>query len=303
MKIIIFGAGAIGSFFGAKLAKFNEVILIGRKKHVEAIKKNGLTIEGKTKLHVEVYSETDISKVRTKPDLIILTVKSYDTLEAVTELSTLINYDTLLLSMQNGLGNIDLIKIKIDIKHVLAGVTTHGVVFSKPGTITHTGLGQTIIGELDGKNTNRIKDIKKELIRSGIHTDISSNIIRDIWVKTIINSSINPLTVFCRQKNRYLLENPIIEKCVERICIESTKIAKAYGFRLSNKSMLEKTKDVIKNTADNYSSMLQSINSGRKTEIDAINGKLAEIGNSYGINTPLNDALIYFVKQINKKWQ
>ena len=203
MKIIIFGAGAIGSLFGAKLAKFNEVILIGRKKHVEAIKKNGLTIEGKTKLHVEVHSETDISKVGTKPDLIILTVKSYDTLEAVTELSTLINYDTLLLSMQNGLGNIDLIKIKIDIKHVLAGVTTHGAVFSKPGTITHTGLGQTIIGELDRKNTNQIKDIKRELIRSGIHTDISSNIIRDIWVKTIINSCINPITVFCRQKNGY----------------------------------------------------------------------------------------------------
>ena len=301
MKIIVFGAGAIGSLFGAILAKFNEVILIGRKKHVEAIKKNGLTIEGKTKLNVEVFSETDISKVRMKPDLIILTVKSYDTLEAITQLSSIIKNDTLLLSMQNGLGNIDLIKNKIDVKCVIAGITTHGAVFSKPGIITHTGRGQTIIGELDGKNTNRIKSIKKELIRSGIPTDISSNIIRDIWVKTIINSCINPITVFCRQKNGYLLENPIIEKCVEQICIESTKIAKAYGFRLFNNSMIEKTKYVIKNTADNYSSMLQSINSCSKTEIDSINGKLVEIGNSYGIDTPLNNALVYFVKHINKK--
>ncbi|MBN2603221.1 MAG: ketopantoate reductase family protein [Candidatus Thermoplasmatota archaeon] len=301
MKIIVFGAGAIGSLFGALLAKFNKVVLIGRKKHVEAIKKNGLTIEGKTKLHVEVFSEIDISKVEMKPDLIILTVKSYDTLEAVTQLSPLVKDDTLLLGMQNGLGNVDLIQNMIDIKCVIEGVTTNGAVFSKPGIITHTGSGKTIIGELDGKNTNRIKGIKKELTRSGIPTDISSNIFRDIWVKTIINSSINPLTVFCIQKNGYLLENPIIEKCVEQICIESTKIAKAYGFRFSNKSMIEKTKNVIKNTADNYSSMLQSINSDRKTEIDAINGKLAEIGNSYGIDTPLNNALIYFVKQINKK--
>lgn len=303
MKIIVFGAGAIGSLFGALLAESNEVVLIGRKKHVESINKNNLKIKGKTNLDVEIPSETDISKVKIKPDLIILTVKSYDTIEAIGQLAHSINTNTILMSMQNGLDNIDSIQKKIDVKHVIAGVTTHGAVFSKPGIIFHTGKGQTTIGELDGKKTKRIINIKKELTNAGIITDISGNIIRDIWIKTIINSSINPLTVFCRQKNGYLLENPILEKCVERVCIESTKIAKAYGSGLSSKSMIEKTKEVIKITADNYSSMLQSVNSGRKTEIEAINGKLVEIGNSYNVDAPLNKALLYFVKQINKKLQ
>jgi 2-dehydropantoate 2-reductase len=97
------------------------------------------------------------------------------------------------------------------------------------------------------------------------------------------------------------LQNPIIEKCVEKVCAESTRIAKAYGFKILNGSMIEKTREVIRNTADNYSSMLQSVNSDRKTEIDAINGKLAEIGNSLHVDATLNKALIYFIKQINKK--
>jgi 2-dehydropantoate 2-reductase len=200
MKIIVFGAGAIGSLFGALLAKFNEVVLIGRKNHVEAIKKNGLIIEGKTKLNIQVKSETNISKVNIQPDLIILTVKSYDTNDAITQLSPIIKDHVVLLSMQNGIGNVESIKEKIDFKYVLAGITTQGAVFSKPGKIVHTGKGQTIIGELDGKISKRIKRIQKELIRSGIITDISGNIIRDIWIKSIINSSINPLTVFFRKK-------------------------------------------------------------------------------------------------------
>jgi len=94
------------------------------------------------------------------------------------------------------------------------------------------------------------------------------------------------------------LKNPILEKLLENICIESTCIANAYGFDFSVDDMIQKTKNVIKNTAENFSSMLQSLKKNKKTEIDSINGKLAMIGKEYNIDTTLNDFIVHYIKSL-----
>lgn len=291
MNIVVFGAGAIGSLFGALLSKKNKVVLVGRAPHVTCIQKNGLTIKGKTHRSVKVAAVESATDVRFIADLIILTVKSYDTETASKAIRPCMSDSTMVLSIQNGLGNIEKIGNSIHKCHILAGVTTQGAIFSKPGGIIHTGEGNTILGELHGTQSARLKNLVDLFNEAGIKTQETSDIVTEIWIKTIINSSINPLTAFLRCKNGYLLENPLLEKIIERVCTESTRVATSQGISTSPLEMIEKTKEVIRNTAKNYSSMLQSIQQGKKTEIDAINGALIRIGTNQNIDTTLNRIL------------
>lgn len=298
MNIVIFGAGAIGSLFGALLSKKNNVILIGRTSHINAIKKHGLMVKGKTRLNVKIPAKDSTKKIKSSPDLLILTVKSYDTKNAIKEAKPLIKNNTLVLSLQNGLDNVDKIEKIVDRKNIFAGITTHGAIFSSPGVIEHTGKGHTTLGYLSKQKTERVKQLANMFNEAGIETEVSTDIIKEIWIKAVINSSINPLTTFFQCKNGYLLENPILECLIEKICEESTLVANKEGTNISHKNMYSKTKQVIQDTTENYSSMLQSFQKGKKTEIDSINGKIVEIGKKHGLELLMNEMLIYCIKSI-----
>jgi 2-dehydropantoate 2-reductase len=298
MKIVIFGAGAIGSLFGALLSKNNDVLLLGRKSHINSIKNNGLTITGKTNLNVKINAESSFENISFSPDLLILTVKSFDTEAAIKQVRKIINNNTKILSIQNGLDNIEKISKYIKLEKIIAGITTHGAFFSKPGIVEHTGMGMTVLGSLNSTKTNFLYAVVKIFNESGIKTKESKNISVDIWNKAIINSSINPLTSIFQCNNGYLLENPILEILLENICKESTSIASAYGIDLSVDVLIKKTKEVVKNTSENFSSMLQSIKKNKKTEIDSINGKLTYIGKKYHVDTTLNDFLFHYIKSL-----
>lgn len=300
MKIVIVGAGAIGSLFGAFLSKKNTVVLLGRTSHITAIQHHGLTIKGKTHLHVKVSAVDSVKDTTFSPDLIILTVKSYDTETAIKQVSSLLQDETVVLSLQNGLDNLEKIKHIVDKNYLLAGVTTHGALFSGPGVITHTGIGKTILGELNGTRTQRLKTIVKIFQDAGIETSISTTILHEIWAKAIVNSSINPITAFFHCKNGYLLKNPILERIVEIICAESTSIAQVEGVPLTVPDMIQRTKEIIRETANNSSSMLQSIQHGKKTEIDAINGRLLTLGKRHGVEMPLNTILVDLMTSLTK---
>ncbi|MCK5458730.1 MAG: 2-dehydropantoate 2-reductase [Thermoplasmatales archaeon] len=298
MNIVVLGAGAIGSLFGALLSKKNNVILIGRTSHVNAIRKNGLSIGGKTQLNVKISAKDSINSIPFSVDLLIVTVKSYDTKSAIDQAKQIIHDKTVVLSLQNGLDNIKAIEHVVERRQIIAGVTTHGAFFSKPGCIKHTGVGKTVLGELDGESSERIKNIENIFNLAEIGTVVSKNIIKDMWVKAVINSSINPITAFFGCSNGYLLENPLLEKIVEKICEESTNVANAYGIKLSYSDMVQRTKEVIRKTSENYSSMLQSVQKGKTTEIDSINGVLIDIGRTYNVDVSLNEILVSLIKNL-----
>ena len=301
MNIIVMGAGAIGSLFGAFLSKRNHVSLVGRTPHITRITKKGLKITGKTNITVNVEAVDSVDQINNKsPDLIILTVKSYDTENAARMIKPILSDNTIVLSLQNGLNNLEKIGKIINQKKIVAGVTTHGALFTKPGIIKHTGLGKTILGELDDKLTKRVQNLASVFKQADIDTNISTNICSEIWIKTIINSSINPITGMLKCKNGCLLEHPLLEKLVEETCKESSAVARTVGVKLIDADLIKMTKRVIKDTSENYSSMLQSFQKGKKTEIDSINGKIIEIGKQHGIKTPFNDALFSLVKALEK---
>ncbi len=298
MNIIIFGAGAIGSLFGALLNRNNDVTLIGRPYHINVIKKNGLKIEGKTKLYLNMAAMENIKQLKKTPDLLILAVKSYDTTQASKTIKKLVDRNTIVLTLQNGLDNIDKIEKFIDRDHILVGVTTQGAYLSKPGVVRHTGLGKTTIGELNGEESERLKNIIRIFNESFIETVYSENITRDIWIKAIINSCINPITTIFRCKNGYLQKNPILNNIVRKIIDESINVANKHGMNISKKFVLDKTKKVVKSTEKNYSSMLQSFNKGQKTEIDSINKKIVEIGKFYSIDVSLNELMVDIIESL-----
>jgi 2-dehydropantoate 2-reductase len=298
MKIVIFGSGAIGSLFGSLLNKNNSIILFGRKPHVDIIKKEGLTITGKTIFNGKIQTTSDINDIDIKPDLILLTVKSYDTNNAIKQMKKIVYKNTIILTIQNGLDNLEKLKKIFNNKQILAGITTEGSLFVEPGLIKHTGRGVTIIGELDGKDSYRINKIVDLFNDSGIYSIKTNNILREIWKKAIINSCINPLTTIFKCKNGYLMDNPILFKTVKLICYESTNIAIKLGYDINQVNMFLETVDIIEKTRHNYSSMYQSYFKNKKTEIESINGKFMYIGNKMNIDVSLNEILVNLVNSL-----
>ncbi len=298
MKIVIFGAGAIGSLLGALLSKHHHVFLIGRKSHINIIQSKGLHIIGKTIFHEKIPASYSIEDVSFNVDFLILAVKSFDTLEAIKQAQKCISKNTIILTFQNGLDNLEKIQSVVPKLQILAGVTTHGSVFVEPGIIYHSGIGRTAIGELDGSTTNRLKFIVEMFNEAGILTYISTDIYKDIWRKVIINSSINPLTAIFRCKNGYLLENPVLSHLVFNLCHESTQVANSIKNQFLTKDTYNQTIQVITETSENYSSMFQSVERESRTEIDSINGKIVTYGKNNNISVLLNEAICFIIKNL-----
>jgi 2-dehydropantoate 2-reductase len=296
MIIVVLGAGAIGSFFGGLLSKHNQVILVGRKDHVNKINSQGLQIKGKTQFKRKIAAVTSISQITTPPDLIVLTVKAFDTIQAIIQAKEIIGPKTNVLSFQNGLDNLNQIRKTVDKNQILAGITTHGVQFIQPGVIYHKGNGKTVIGEPYQKKSQRIQQIADLFNQANISVTISSRIIEDIWKKAIVNASINPLTAIFSCQNGYLAQNPILTEMVKKICEESVCVAQQNGFSFKTKDLINLTFEVIQQTKKNNSSMLQSIKQNKQTEIDEINGRIAEIGKIKNCPVYLNELLTKIIK-------
>lgn len=300
MRILIFGAGAMGSFLAGVLSQKHEVTLYGRGKKIEVVREKGIKISGKTELVTKMKTALNPKELRGKEyDLIVLAVKSYDTSSAL-EVIKEIKSKATVLSLQNGLDNEIRIAEAIGKERTLGGVTSHGITFVEPGHVQHAGTGETIIGELDCKETERVKKIGQAFTSVGIETRISRDIHSDIWIKGIVNAGINPLTALTRLHNGYLLKIPWLTRLLENTCQECIAVAQKAGIDIQGCDIIEKTKNVARLTGENKSSMLQDIEKGRRTEIDSINGRIVEVGKKHGVETPINSALVALVKGIEE---
>ena len=291
MRVVVFGAGALGSFFGGMLSKKHDVLLVGRKEHVDAINGGGLAIEGKTDFVAFPEASTSMRE-GDDADLVILTVKAYDTEEAVKEIAG--KCSAPILSLQNGLRNEEMIERIAGADRAVGGVTTHGVRYVAPGRVEHTGIGETIVGEMDGSVSGRVKKFADALTGCGVHTEVSSNIKREIWRKAVVNAAINPLTAILRCRNGYLLENEHARKLMGRICREGMAVAGGLGLGIGD--AMEKAEEVARLTAENQSSMLQSLLRKRRTEIEFINGEIARVGRKVGVETPVNSTIVEIIR-------
>lgn len=304
MNITIVGPGALGCFLGVMLARRNHDVLMFDHKleRVEHIRENGIRLEGDDKRY-SVGASTD-PKDASKSDLVLICVKAYNTKAAVAPLaSTLADGSARILTLQNGIGNIELLVDAFGEERVWGGITSQGATALGPGYARHAGRGDTIIGAFKPENEKkRLDDVAGIFNDAGMPTRIEENVQSVIWSKLIINVGINALTAITRLRNGELLKHPETELLMKQVVEEAVALSEARGVKLVFDNPLERVRNVAECTAGNISSMLQDVNAKRKTEIDQINGAVAQYGMEMGVPATVNQALTNIVKTIEKTY-
>lgn len=297
MRIAVIGAGAIGCLFGGRLHLAGQsVLLIHHRRSVAAtIEKKGVSIREPSGKVVRVHLETRTKLSRhDKPELVLVTVKAYDTESVAALLKKSLMHNVPVLSFQNGLGNVDTLERHLGSDSIIAGTTTEAALTTGPGRVIHAGVGMTWLGEMDGKLTERCLAIRRAFRGADFSAIISKNVKGVLWTKAIVNSAINPISAIARVRNGDVHRTPELREIAFKVVDEGTAVAQANGILLepSPKPLLAR---VLALTARNKSSMLQDIEAGRKTEIRQLNGYVSRIGSLVGVSTPFNELLTKLV--------
>ena len=304
MKIVVIGAGAMGSLFGALLAESGENVLLYDiwKEHVKAINEKGLDIElnGNTR-SVSVNATTDKKQIG-KTDLAIIFVKSNQTGNAARIASELVGNYGFVLTLQNGMGNANIIGEVIDHGRIIAGTTSHGATMLGPGSIRHAGTGQTLIGIWSGIQKTGIQKIADTFNKAGIVTETVDDVRSVIWSKLLVNVGINAITSLTGIKNGRILDLSVTKELSRAAVKEAIEVAKAQGVKVADNTV-EHVFQVAKATSANRSSMGQDVDNKRQTEISAINGAVVEEAQKLGINVPVNQTLTALIETLQAHYE
>jgi len=295
VRVLVFGAGAIGSLVGGLLSIENDVTLVGREAHVNAINRRGLRITGLTTRIAWPEAATEVPSHA--PDVILVSTKAYDTARAVESLRAF-RGRSMFATLQNGLGNAE--RLAANAERVIAGTTTHGVTFVAPGEIVHAGVGDTVVGPWKGLGTADVRSFAGALTAVGIQTTVVEDVRRELWAKAVMNAAINPLTAVMRRPNGALVAGVDLRFLLGRVAREGVAAARAAGIDLDADVLAERAADVASRTADNRSSMLQDVERGHRTEIDAITGALLRVASSHGMFLAYTHALDALVRGLER---
>lgn len=300
MKVVIVGPGAMGCLFAGLLRKAgHDVWILDKSKdRAEIIERNGIQLEGIGGKRVIRLKATINPNDIGAADLVFIWVKAYDTRSAINSVYPVISPETLVISLQNGLGNLEAIADSVGIERVIGGITSHGATRLEIGKVRHAGKGDTVIGRMDKKGDGDMCKLARLLSKADIETHISDDIFNAIWSKLIINAAINPLTAITSLKNGRLLDFDETRRLLDLVTAEAEKIAQMAGISLAYPDIKGKVYAVCEATAQNTSSMLQDVLRGRRTEIDAINGAIVQKARELKTDAPVNEVLMCLVKML-----
>ena len=288
MEIIVLGAGAIGSLYGAKLAATNQVTLIARSDHVAIVNANGLRVEGLESEVVRVRAALAVEALGPEA-LVLVTTKVSDSRAALEPLAPLIRNDTTILSLQNGLGSEQIVREALgDRGIVLRGFTQFGAIFKAPGLIEFLARGYTVIEQHE-----RTPRLARVFTAAGLDCRISADIQRDVWYKLIVNCVVNPITAILGCEVRGIA-NPELDPLKRLVIDECVAVAAAEGFSFD----LDFNREISEffRPSHNVASMLQDLRRGHGTEIDYLNGAIVVLGQRHGLSCPVNTALTSIIK-------
>lgn len=305
MKIAVVGAGAMGSLFGALLAEAGNEVWLNDvwAEHVHAINQNGLKIEREGKSRkVEVHAVREGREIG-EAELVIVFVKSTQTEAAAEIAGILAGNDGMVLTLQNGMGNADIIAEAIEPVRVLAGTTSHGATLLGPGSIRHAGVGPTTIGgwSRTKEGFDRAARFADLFNGAGIVCETVEDIRIPVWNKLLINVGINAITALTGIKNGQILDLEVT-RCLSRAAVEEAmNVAKARGISV-REDMVDHVLEVARATAANRSSMGQDVDHRRQTEIGAINGFIVREATALGLMTPVNQALTGLIETLENHY-
>ncbi len=303
MKISIIGAGAMGSLYGGMLAgSGHDVVLYDvNKAHVNRIINDGLIIHSPStgdKTVTSPEATTDPAGVKGS-DIFIIFVKSTITEIVAKQFIEYADDDTIVITLQNGLGNEAIIRKYFGADRVAAGVTSQGATFLGPGEINHAGNGPTYLC-MSNKDNSRLEPFVRALNSCGFETHIESNIENLIWSKLVINVGINAVTAITGLENGKLLNYPEIKAVMKDLVEEGVETAEKKGIKFTYENPLKVVYEVAEKTALNRSSMLQDFDRGNITEIDFINNAIVLEAENQGIKAPVNKTITNIVKTMER---
>jgi len=301
MKIAVVGAGAMGSLFGAMLAEAGSEVWLYDVwiEHVQTINQDGLSIEREGKSHtVKIKATADPEQIG-PAELVIIFVKSTRTTSAAETAQTIAGHDGSVMTLQNGMGNADVIAEFIEPVRILAGTTSHGATMLGPGRIHHAGFGSTTIGAWaeSEQGLRRARKFADFFIRAGIETHAVKDVRMVVWNKLLINIGINALTALTGIKNGRILDLEITRKLSRTAVEEAINVARAQSVNV-RKNAVDQVFNVAQATAVNRSSMGQDVDNKRQTEIAAINGFIVREAKRLGLEAPVNETLTALVQTL-----
>lgn len=295
MRVVVIGAGAMGSLFAARLSVVAPVILLSRwAEAIAEVRKRGVRLLDTRGERAYFVPITDDPAEAALADLALILVKSYDTPHAAAWAAAALAPDGVALTLQNGLGNAEVLAAAVGPQRTLQGITSEGATLLGPGRVCHAGSGVTIVGTKP-ETAARAEEIVALFQRAGFTTRLSDQVESLVWGKLVVSAGINPLTALLGVRNGALVEDEAARAALRLAVGEAATVARGLGIPLPYPDAIAWAEEVCRATADNLSSMLQDVRQGRPTEVEAINGALVRAAESAGLAAPVNRFLWHLV--------
>jgi len=303
MHFLVVGPGAMGCLFAARLkrAGYEVTLLDYLQERARQINSQGIVVQGVTGEY-KVTVPTVADRISMHPDFVLFCVKSYKTKEAAETIKSWLWPEAFVVTLQNGVGNLEILEEIFGKKKVFGGITAQGATLLGPGKIRHAGQGETIIGPEEDSDSP-LEKIVSAFNTAGFKTRSIKNVVDLIWGKLIINVGINVLSAITRLKNGRLAELNGTRLIMENAVKEAVAVAAAKNIQLPYPDPLARVMEVCRDTAENIASMLQDVLKERMTEVDFINGAIVREGIRLGIPTPVNHTLTCLVKTIQETYE
>jgi len=301
MRIAIMGAGAVGGFFGAKLvAASYDVAFIARGAHLAAMQREGLIIESFAgNLHVRDRLFTDDPTEVGIADLILFSVKSYETESAAQALEPMVGEKTVILSLQNGVDNADKIAHIWGVRRTLAGVVYIGSQLSYPGTIKHSAGGRIVFGELDGRVHETTKAVEQVLSSAQIPCEINAEIRKAQWQKLLWNAPFCAISCLARATAKEIAESDSLTMLALDCMAEVKEAANTVSIDL-DPALFDETLNFSSSLGEFKPSMLQDLEAGKPLEFEAFNGIVVSLLQQAGKQAPTNQVFYRVLKHLDK---
>lgn len=300
-KIVVMGAGAVGGYFGGRLlfSDVNDVFFIARGEHLKALQKKGLTVRSiDGDFNYWVRASDQISDYKDKTDLILFTVKSYDTDSAVKQIKPIASDSTQILTIQNGLENYDKLVDAFGAERVIRGICRVGAMVVEPGLINHTSLGDIVIGESDGSTSKRLSFVKKLFDEVNVKCTISEDIDKAVWIKFAQNAIFNMVTVIAEVTVDKLFENENTVHLCNAMYDEIALLAERYKIHFTEqdyRNIMEKTKELGAFKTSTYQDRLR----GKPLEYETFTGAILRMAKERNVTLPYNESIYGILKLLS----
>jgi len=288
MRIAIVGAGGVGGYFGAKLARAGEsVVMLARGAHLDAIRRHGLRVRSAVDGEFTAKADAVESFADQAPvDMALFCVKSFDTREAAEALRPVLGRDTGVVSLQNGVDNEEILEDVLGAGRALGGAAFVFSTIESPGVIAHTLLGRIVFGELDGRVSERATRLRDALAAAGVPVELSTEVRRVLWEKYLLISAQAGTTALTRAPIGVIRQIPETWRMYRRIVEELAAVARAAGVTLP----ADVVETIIKNASalapTAFSSLHHDLVHGRRLELEALHGHAVRLGERLGVPTP-----------------